>query len=381
MADAFDEYTDKLPKALLAQVKEHLPKGASEAKTKKILEAVHKEYLSAQVEPGDAVGIVAAESIGEPSTQMTLNTFHFAGVSEMQVTMGLPRIIEVFDARKTMKTPTMEVYLKPPYNEGKDIKNVALRIKETTIEDYANSFSIDVSEPSLTIALDKDRLEAVGSSVEAVAKLLSKGAKGFKKMKVALKGSSVKLTPGKDQSLNDVYRIKEKARGVYVTGIKGVSQVLPVKRGEEFVVITAGSNLKEVLALDFVDPTRTYSNDLYEVEALLGIEAARQLIIEEVLKVLNSQGLNIDTRHIMLVADTMTMGGDLQGINRTGIVREKASVLARASFETPFKHIINASLVGETDYLNSVVENVMVNQPIPIGTGVTRLVTKTGSEE
>lgn len=376
MADVFAEYQDKLPQSIIAQVKEHLPKGFSDAKTKKALEAVYAEFIDSQAEPGDAVGIVAAESIGEPSTQMTLNTFHFAGVSEMQVTMGLPRIIEVFDARKTMKTPTMEVYLKPPYSEGKDIKIAAMRIKETTIEDYSTSFSIDVAEPSLTVALDAKRLEAVDSSVDAVARILSKG---FKKMKVALKGSSIIITPGKDQSLNDLYRVKEKVRGVYVTGIKGVSQVLPVKRGEEYVIVTAGTNLKEVFALDFVDEMRTYSNDLYEVEALLGIEAARQLIINEVLKVLNTQGLNIDTRHIMLVADTMTMGGDLQGINRTGIVREKASVLARASFETPFKHLINAALVGETDYLNSVVENVMVNQPIPIGTGIPRLVTKTGS--
>jgi len=377
MADIYQEYEDKLPSAIIAQVRDNLPKDASASKTKNVLEAVYAEYVDAQAEPGDAVGIVAAESIGEPSTQMTLNTFHFAGVSEMQVTMGLPRIIEVFDARKTMKTPTMDVYLKPPYNEGKDIKNVALRIKETTIEDYATSFSIDVVAPLLTVALDAKRLETVDSSVEDVARILSKG---FKKMKVTVKGSSLIITPGKDQTLNDVYRVKEKIRGVYVTGIKGISQVLPVKRGDEYVIVTAGTNLKEVFKLDFVDITRTFSNDLYEVESLLGIEAARQLIINEVLKVLNTQGLNIDTRHIMLVADTMTMSGDLQGINRTGIVREKASVLARASFETPFKHIINAALVGETDYLNSVVENVMVNQPVPIGTGVTRLVTKMRSE-
>lgn len=378
MTDAFQEYQNKLPEAIIDQIKEHLPKGASAARTKNVLEAVYQEYIDSQAEPGDAVGIVAAESIGEPSTQMTLNTFHFAGVSEMQVTMGLPRIIEVFDARKTMKTPTMEIYLKTPYNTGKDIKLIAMRIKETTIEDYATSFSIDVSAPLLTVALDTKRLETVDSSVDSVARILSKG---FKKMKVAVKGSSLIITPGKDQTLNDIYRVKEKIRGVYVTGIKGVSQVLPVKRDDEYVIVTAGTNLKDVLKLDFVDITRTYSNDLYEVESLLGIEAARQLIINEVLKVLNTQGLNIDTRHIMLVADTMTMSGDLQGINRTGIVREKASVLARASFETPFKHIINAALVGETDYLNSVVENVMVNQPVPIGTGIPRLVTKARSKE
>lgn len=373
MTDHYEEYKNKLPESLIEEVRTILGDKASQTQVKKALEAVYVEYQDTLAEAGDAVGIVAAESIGEPSTQMTLNTFHFAGVSEMQVTMGLPRVIEVFDARKTIKTPMMEVYLEKPYSEGKDIRVVAQKIKETTLGEYTKSISIDVAGPDLEIEVDKKRLETVELTVEKIVKLL---AKSFKKMKWSSKDNLIIAKPGKDVSLNDIYRYKEKAKDVYVNGVKGVTQVLPVKRGDEHVIVTAGTNLKDVLQLPFVDVTRTYSNDLYEVEKFFGIEAARQLIIDEVLKVLNNQGLNIDTRHIMLVADTMTMSGELQGINRTGIVREKASVLARASFETPFKHLINASLVGETDYLNSVVENVMVNQPIPVGTGLPGLVTK-----
>jgi DNA-directed RNA polymerase subunit A" len=152
--------------------------------------------------------------------------------------------------------------------------------------------------------------------------------------------------------------------------------VLPVKRDEEYLIITAGSNLKDIMQLPFVDRTRTRSNDLFEVQKVLGIEAARQTIIDETMAVIKNQGLNIDVRHIMLIADMMTMSGDVQGINRTGIVRDKQSVLARASFETPLKHIINASLVGEVDYLQSVIENVMLNQPVPIGTGLPQLIAK-----
>ena len=151
---------------------------------------------------------------------------------------------------------------------------------------------------------------------------------------------------------------------------------MPVKRKDEFIIITAGSSLKKVLALDFVDPTRTLSNDLYEIAGTFGIEAARQAIIDEVFKVIEAQGLNVDIRHIMLVADTMCISGWIKGITRYGVVSEKASVLARASFETPIKHIINAALTGEVDYLNSVVENVMLNQPVPVGTGLPGLVTK-----
>jgi DNA-directed RNA polymerase subunit A" len=131
-----------------------------------------------------------------------------------------------------------------------------------------------------------------------------------------------------------------------------------------------------VLELEFVDETRTISNDMFEVVSVLGIEAARQVVINEVVKVIENQGLNIDPRHIMLVADMMSTEGTIKGITRYGIVSEKASVLARASFETPIKHLINAALLGEVDPLNAVVENVMLNQHIPVGTGLPGLALK-----
>jgi DNA-directed RNA polymerase subunit A" len=157
---------------------------------------------------------------------------------------------------------------------------------------------------------------------------------------------------------------------MYVSGIKGITQVLPVKRDDEFVVVTAGTNLKDVLKYEGVDTFNTITNDFYEIEKLFGIEAARQAIINEMERVVESQGLDVDIRHIMLVADIMTVGGQVKGVTRYGVVSEKSSVLARASFETPIKHLINAALVGEDDKLTSIVENVMLNQPIPVGTGL-----------
>lgn len=370
---SYQEYEDKLPPSVLDEIKDSVPKDISDKKLQTILEQVYEEYLYTQEEAGDAVGIVAAESIGEPSTQMILRTFHFAGVSEMQVTSGLPRIIELFDARKTIKTPSMDIYLKEPYSQGKDIKAVAQRILETTVSDYVNSFALDIKGPQIVLDIDHDALKDIDWDIEKLSKLINRK---FRKFTVDHDKKNITIKPGKDKTIDDLYKTREKVKGVFVHGVKGITQVLPVKRDGEFVIQTAGTNLKDVLKLEYVDPSRTYSNDLYETQDILGIEATRKLIIDETMEVLNSQGLNIDVRHIMLVADTMTMGGEIQGINRTGIVREKASVLARASFETPFKHIINASLVGETDNLNSVVENVMINQPVPLGTGTARLMTK-----
>jgi DNA-directed RNA polymerase subunit A" len=134
--------------------------------------------------------------------------------------------------------------------------------------------------------------------------------------------------------------------------------------------------MKAILALEHVDAERTVTNDIAEIANVLGIEAAREAIIQEVRKVIDSQGLKVDVRHIMLVADTMCVSGAVKGITRYGVVSQKSSVLARASFETPLPHIIRAAIVGEEDKLTSVIENVMLNQPVPIGTGLPGLVSK-----
>ena len=119
-----NEYTDKLPKKILEDIQDYMDKkgGINQAKLKKVLDNTVVEYENARIHPGEAVGVISAESIGEPGTQMTLNTFHFAGVAEMNVTLGLPRIIEILDGRKKLQTPAMEIYLKTPYSKGKDIK-------------------------------------------------------------------------------------------------------------------------------------------------------------------------------------------------------------------------------------------------------------------
>lgn len=371
MHKELEKFEGKLPKKILQEIEELSPA----SKIKKVAEKVNEEYTLSKIDPGEAVGLVSAESIGEPGTQMTLDTFHYAGVSEMNVTMGLPRIIEILDGRKTLMTPMMEIFLQSPYNKGKDIKEIALQIKETKLGEIVNEYIINIVELKIELVLKQDKLQVLGLNAAALAKIVEKTLKGTS-AKEENNNLTLKIKDKDEKSLNALYKLKENAKEVHVQGIKGISQVLPVKRKEEFIIITAGTNLKKILELDFVDGTRTTSNDIYEISSTLGIEAARQAIIDEVLKVIDAQGLNVDVRHIMLVADTMCASGDIKGITRYGVVSEKASVLARASFETPIKHIVNASLVGEVDKLNSVVENVMLNQIVPIGTGLTSITMK-----
>lgn len=369
------EYEDRLPRKILDDIETNLPKNASAAKIKKIAEKVIEEYLTTKVEAGEAVGLVSAESLGEPGTQMTLNTFHLAGVAEMNVTMGLPRIIEILDGRKNIGTPMMEIYLKSPYSKGQDIRKLAESIKETGLREFITEVDIDIANISMDVKLNREKMNTFQVKDTRVLKALERLTKGCT-VKIDGDVMNMKLK-GKEQNVNELYRLKEKIKAVYISGVKGIKQVLPVKRDEEFLIITAGTNLKDILELEFVDNTRTVTNDIYETESVLGIEAARQTMINEIYKVIETQGLNIDIRHIMLVADVICNTGTIKGITRYGIVSEKPSVLARASFETPIKHIIEASLTGEKDTLNSVIENVMVNQPVPIGTGILKLRTKT----
>jgi DNA-directed RNA polymerase subunit A" len=373
MHKELEPYVGKLPPKLLAEIEEKCPA----SKIKKVVKLVLEEYEVSKIDPGESVGLVSAESIGEPGTQMTLDTFHFAGVAEMNVTMGLPRIIEILDGRKKLKTPMMEIFLKSPHSKGKDIRKCALLVKETKLEEIVLEYVINIVDLKIELKLDIAKMKLLSITTAGLVKAVAKGLGKDASVKEDKDGNIVLKLKGKEEKgLNELYKLKEKSKGVYVRGVKGITQVLPVKRKDEFIIITAGSNLKKVLDFDFVDTTRTTSNDLYEIANTYGIEAARQAIIDEVFKVIETQGLNVDIRHIMLVADTMCVSGAIKGITRYGVVSEKASVLARASFETPIKHLINAALSGEMDHLNSVVENVMLNQAVPVGTGLPGLVTK-----
>lgn len=372
--DVIKQYEGKLPLSILEEVKQAVPSSVSKEKITTILQLLAQLYENARVHPGESVGLVSAESIGEPGTQMTLNTFHFAGVSEMNVTTGLPRIIEIFDARKEIKTPMMEIYLKSGYNTLEKVKSFAINIKETTFRELVQEFSLNIFEQNLTVTLNKALLDDFALTTAELVKLLKIKAKGFT---IAHEDAAIIFTHrGKPEEIKELYNLKEKIGDTKIRGVKGIKQVLPVKRGEEYIVLTSGTNLKDILQLPEVDESRTFSNDVHEIYAVLGIEAARQSIIDEVYRVIEVQGLNINIRHVMLVADIMCASGEVKGITRYGVVSEKASVLARASFETPIKHLINAALEGEIDNLSSVVENVMINQPVPLGTGLPSLVTK-----
>ena len=335
---------------------------------------ISARHLGKKVAPGEAIGVVTAQSFGEASTQMVLNVFHSAGVAEMQVTQGLPRIIEILDARKLPKTPSMEIYLDKEHNNEKDARVIAEKIKEVKLKEVISEIAIDFGSKKIKVGVDVKALRSAHISLDKVVGVL--GEKGFSVRKLS---DGMVLDMAKED-FKVIYKTKEKIKEVILTGVKKISQVLVVKRDRDYVILTAGSNLKDVMSFKGVDANKTISNDIHETAHILGIEAARQLIVNEINKVISSQGLAVDGKHAMLLADTMVSSGAVKGITRMGIISDKSSILARASFETPVKQFVQSTKTGKKDKLASVIENIILNQPVPVGTGLPGLLVKvTGS--
>jgi len=323
-----------------------------------------------KIAPGEAVGVVTAQSFGESSTQMVLNVFHHAGVAQMQITQGLPRLIEILDARKQPSTPLMEIHLEKEYNNEKDAKITAEKIKEIKLKDIISEIKIDFANKKIEILLDQKALKNAHIGPDKISDKLSE-----KGMKVKVNVLKISLNAS-DLDFKAIYKIKEKLKETIISGVKNIAQVVVANRGRDFVILTSGSNLKEVAEVKGVDKMKTRSNDIHDVGNVLGIEAARQTIVNEIKAVLESQGLDINERHLKLVADAMTSSGIVKGVTRMGIISDKASVLARATFETPDKQFVNATIQGARDELSSVIENILLNQPIPVGTGLPGLLVK-----
>ena len=365
-----------LPKLILERVNKIAKKIGKDKN--KLIKIAEEKYNKMLIDPGEAIGTVTAQSIGEPGTQLTLRTKWLAGANEISITQGLPRIIEIFDSRKEPSTPSMTVYLKEPYNKDeKKVRNITRKLLEVDISDVSESIEIDLINMRINVIFNEEKLKEFKIKFD---NLIDKFKDEFKRCKITHGDNRISIKP-KEGDLLDLFKLKVKVSETFISGVKGISQVLPIFENDEWIIKTGGTNLKEILKIKEVDDTRTTSNNLHEVYDVLGVEAVRNLIIKEVMDVLEKQGVEVDIRHIMLVADTMTVDGVINGIGRYGVSGEKGSVLARASFEVPLKHLFNAATKNEIDPLASVVENIMINQPAPIGTGMIDIYIPYGEEK
>ena len=341
----------------------------------------------ASIDPYEAAGIITAQSIGEPGTQMTMRTFHYAGVATVNVTQGLPRIIEIVDARKVPNTPTMTIRLqeekKTPAEEA---QKLAAAIEVTTTVNIA-SLETDVAQRRLVLKLNKSNLKQKNMSAAEVKDKLERATRLLVQGDKPKNPSKLTLIPGvhseedlaelaeNPPSYTMLLQLEEKIRDMRLKGIPNIERAnvqLDDKTGE-YYLSTIGSNLSRVSEIETIDRSRTYTNNIIEIYDHLGIEAARQAIVNELQATLDGARLEVDTRHLLLVADVMTSEGEVRAIGRHGVSGTKHSILARAAFEVTVNHLLKAGIIGERDHLTGVAENIIVGQPISLGTGSVEL--------
>ncbi|CAK5279790.1 unnamed protein product [Mycena citricolor] len=398
-----------------------------------VLGEVESKFNQSIANPGEMCGTLAAQSIGEPATQMTLNTFHYAGVSSKNVTLGVPRLKEIINVATNIKTPSLTVYLDPSISgDSKSAQNVAHELEYTSLRTVTSAVEIWYDpDPSSTIIEEdasfvEDFFAIPDEDVEAklhlqspwllrlelnrtkmVGKLTmhyvaSRIAESFKQdlfviwsednsdkliIRCRVLGGGAKDDDGLESVEEDIFlRQLENTmlNSVSLRGVKDIRKVfllehdkvvtqddgsLALRKKAEWVLETDGINLKTVMCIDGVDYKRTYSNNCVEIFDVLGIEAARAAILKEIRGVIEFDGSYVNYRHLAILCDLMTHRGSLMAITRHGINRADTGALMRCSFEETVEILMEAAAVGEKDDCHGIAENVMFGQMAPMGTG------------
>jgi len=370
----------------------------------KFLEQCIYKYSRAKVEPGTAVGAIGAQSIGEPGTQMTLKTFHFAGVASMNVTLGVPRIKEIINASKIISTPIINSVL---VNDDDEIaaRVVKGRIEKTLLEDVA-FFIEDVYKNNmayLSIKIDLNTIEKLQLelNIESIAHSIANAPKlkilagdvsvtGKDRINVLVtlrepKSINLMKNVAADYKATDssnanslffrMQHLKRALPRVCIKGLPDISRaVINIRDDGKKELLVEGYGLKEVMSTDGVVGTKTSTNHILEVFQVLGIEAARASIIGEIDYTMSKHGMSVDPRHIQLLGDVMTYKGEVLGITRFGLSKMRDSVLQLASFEKTTDHLFDASFYMKNDKIEGVSECIILGQTMNIGTGAFKLV-------
>lgn len=341
--------------------------------------------------PHESAGVVAAHSIGEPGTQMNMRTFHNAGVANILTTQGLPRLVEIVDARHS-STPSMDIPLKEMIRDYPELaRQVSYKIEATKLYDIAEIVT-DATALRLVITPSAMKMSKRGITTDDIIEKLraNKALKGIPIERLDDGNDTITVScPPDNQSFKALQALSKTVRFAIIKGIKAIERAIIVEDKENggYKIVTEGSDLESVLEIEEVDTTKVRTNDICEIENVLGIEAARNSIIEEANDTLADAGLTVDIRHIMLVADIITNIGYMKAIGRFGISGKKSSVLAKASFEITTKNLMIAAMSGVVDDIAGVAESIIVGQPVTLGTGAVQIIykpkenTQTGDEE
>ena len=370
MYAVLEKYKDKIPEVHLEEINTIMKeKNISEKKVEKILEQIANDFEKVKMESGEAVGILAAQSIGEPGTQMTMRTFHAAGVAELATPLGLPRFMELIDLRRKPKMPVMLIYLENGSKEN--AVDFAAKLEEVTL-DKMSMINEDIQKNIIEIIINEDKRNEIGIEIKDIVTKIEKRTR----RKVKKVDSNVILFKPPVKSIKTLRKYTKRIEGTHISGVSGIKKAAVIGRKNEHYLQTEGTNLKAVMKLEGVQKHKIYSNDLKEVEVVLGIEAARNMLLKETKNVLESQGLYVNVRHLMILADIMSTTGILSAVGRHGISGSKTSVFRRAAYEETTRHLLDAAIKGVKDDFKGVTENIIIGQTIPVGTGTVDLIMK-----
>ncbi|KAH2698625.1 hypothetical protein KXV51_002839 [Aspergillus fumigatus] len=355
------------------------------------------KYKKAQVEPGHAVGAVGAQSIGEPGTQMTLKTFHFAGVAGMSITQGVPRIKEIINASKEISTPVISCDLVTKDNviAARIVKG---RIEKTYLRDIIHYVreAWTGKEAYLTVKINWETIQnlALELKIRNIVDAI-KNHKRFKADDLKFRSTNshihiyMDIDPASKASLSKTEIAATSAdpflRLKHLKRILPDIQVLGHPQANRAIIRTddtsstntllvEGYGLKECMTTLGVNGLRTSTNNVMEMRDVLGIEAARVTIVQEISEVMKDMG--IDPRHMQLLADVMTYKGEVLGITRFGLAKMRDSVLQLASFEKTADHLFDAGGAGRTDLIEGVSECIIMGKTVSLGTGAMEVVRK-----
>ena len=349
----------------------------------KFCEICVDRYCRSKVESGTAVGALCAQSIGEPGTQMTLQTFHFAGVASMNITLGVPRIKEIINAAKSISTPVITAKLQNSVEEY-SARLVQGRIACTTLGQVAEYIKEVYRKDRcfVEVKLHQETIENLQLDVtpKSVAQQITKNIKntqvdflGSDMLHVCYKVPKAAKVTDTSSDYFELQSIVHALPDLLVQGIPGIGRAVISKEQERFKLLVEGYDLRAVMNTPGVNGAKTRSNHISDVERVLGIEAARSTIINEIREVMESHHLSVDERHIMLLGDLMSSRGEILGITRFGIAKMKDSVLMLASFEKTTDHLFEAAAHARKDPIQGVSECIIMGLPMQIGTGSFKL--------
>ena len=386
----------------------------TESMIKNFVDLCCTKYRKARVEPGTAVGAIGAHSIGEPGTQMTLKTFHFAGVASMNVTLGVPRIKEIINASKVISTPIINAVLVNDKDE-RAARVVKGRVEKTLLEDVAcyiedvykesqaflqvridlktiDKLQLELNIDQIANAIVASKLKISRGDVSIISKnkiqvLVNDMVGDFKPIGRSSASKEIAMLAARDADERDrlernslffkMQQLKRLLTKVVVKGLPEISRaVINVKDDDTKGLLIEGYGLKNVMATDGIIATKTKTNHILEIYQVLGIEAARSSIINEIDYTMGSHGMAVDHRHIQLLGDVMTFKGEVLGITRFGLAKMRDSVLQLASFEKTTDHLFDAAFYMKNDKVEGVSERIILGQTMGIGTGAFKLAAK-----